>query len=77
MGAIDGRFASGPLDGRTVSVFDSARLLEALRVRGVRLGVATSVRTRLWEEAEIYPRATNPELRLTPAQMGALARFGG
>ncbi|MGH8904572.1 MAG: hypothetical protein ACRDYA_23535 [Egibacteraceae bacterium] len=123
--AIDGRFAFGPLAGRTVSIkwygkrdgllnvstsplldyylvmtgpptppgssrgttcplliaavylFNATRLLEALRTRGVNLGVATSVRAHLWERAEIYPRASNPELPLTPAQREALARFGG
>lgn len=122
--AIDGRFTSGPLAGRTVNIksstkrkgllnladgpgpdyylmmtgpsapaassrgttcplliaavylFDATRLLEALRARGVKLGVATSVRAHLWEAAEIYPRPNNPELPLTPAQVEALSLFG-
>jgi hypothetical protein len=121
--AIDGRFTSGPLAGRTVNIkwygkrdgllavsedplldyylvltgplappassrgitrpllvtfvylYNSARLLDVLRTRGVKLSVATSVPVRLWEEAEIYPRPNNPELPLTRAQAEALALF--
>ena len=121
----DGRFASGPLAGRSVNVkkssiddgllnirpdalpdffmvltgprkppessrgttqpwtiesvflFEAAPLVERLRERGVRIGVATSVRRRFWDEAEIYPSPNNPALRLTPEQISLIEIFGG
>jgi hypothetical protein len=105
--AVDGRFRSGPLQGRTVNVkcylrreglldmtetamldlylvlagprgaaassrggvrpwcitsvhlFEAQELLVAQRERGVKIGTASSVPSRLWDTAEIYPRPTN------------------
>jgi hypothetical protein len=122
--AIDGRFRSGPLAGKTVNVkwylkreglldmslskvldyylvltgprsaaasskggtrpwqidavylFDSKRLLADLTRRGVRVGVATSVRNAQWEAAEIYPASANPVLPLSAGQSAQLALFG-
>lgn len=122
--AIDGRFASGPLRGRSVNVkwyakregilditpdylpelylvlagpktasassrgevrpwlIDSVHLFEAepvvarLRERGVKLGVATSLREAEWDQAEIYPRSTSPILQLSQHQRRALSLFG-
>jgi hypothetical protein len=110
---IDGHFASGPLQGKTVNIkwygkeeslldirpdaipdyylvltgprgravssrgearcwsidsvflFESAPLLSALTVRGVQVGVATSIVRALWSEAEIYP---TPGARLSLSQ---------
>lgn len=121
--AIDGRFRSGPLDGRTVNVkwygkreglldltddpgldyylvltgpkgaagssrgvarplaleavylFDARALVRSLSERGIKLGVAASVRSEHWHEAEIHPSANNPVLKLTQAQREDLGRF--
>ena len=121
--AIDGRFTSGPLNGRTVNVkwylkreglldltertapdhylvlagpaapaassrggtrpwciesvhlFDASQLLGELRVRGVRIGTASSVRAAQWAAAEIHPRATNPAFPLSAAQVELLRLF--
>jgi hypothetical protein len=74
--AASSRGTTRPLLVTSVYLFHSARLLDALRTRGIRFSVATSVRTHLWEAAEIYPRSNNPELPLAPAQVEALSLFG-
>ena len=38
-------------------LFERDDLMNKLRERGVRIGVATSVRNEVWEAAEIYPRS--------------------
>jgi hypothetical protein len=121
--AIDGRFVSDPLRGRTVNVkwylkregildvtasdaldyylvmtgpaaaamssrggtrpwciesvylFDARRLLDELRARGVKIGVATSVRAAQWAAVEIFPRASNPLLAVRPDQADLLRLF--
>ncbi|MFI7463043.1 hypothetical protein [Nonomuraea sp. NPDC049646] len=121
--AVDGRFTSGPLRGRTVNVkwylkreglldvterteldhylvltgpaspaassrggtrpwciesvylFDSKQLLAELRARGVKIGVASSVRAAQWAAAEIYPSANSPALSVTPEQADLLRLF--
>jgi hypothetical protein len=122
---IDGRFASGPLVGRTVNVkwyakrdglldlaedsdadfylvmtgprsapvssrggsrplritavylFAISPLLAELRARGVKIGVAASVRVGDWEAAEIFPRQINRALVLSGDQRPALELFAG
>jgi hypothetical protein len=60
-----------------VYLFDAPQLVRRLRSRGVKIGVATSVRQQLWEEAEVYPTARNKRLILTDAQRKLLAHFRG
>ncbi len=50
--------------------------MRSLSARGVKLGVATSVRQHLWDEAEIYPRQHNERLILSNAQRALLKLFG-
>jgi len=121
--AVDGRFASGRLQGRTVNVkwylkreglldvtesdlldyylvlagpvapathsrgsvrpwcleavylFDARKLLGELRERGVRIGVASSVRVAQWAAAEIYPEQRNQALIVQPEQRALLRLF--
>lgn len=121
----DGRFASGPLTGKTVNVkwygkregildinpkhgadyylvfagpktaamssrggtrpwviaevflFDLAPLIGRLQDRGVKIGIATSVRQHEWEAARIYPEpAPEAVLRPTEEQKQLLSLFG-
>jgi hypothetical protein len=58
-----------------VFLFDAATLTNALRVRGVKIGVATSVATALWNDAEVYPRANNMALAVSQAQQELLGLF--
>ena len=48
----------------SVYLFDARKLLGELRERGVKIGVATSVRAAQWSAAEIYPEQHNNVLIL-------------
>jgi len=61
----------------SVFLFDALKLTEALRRRGVKLGIATSVAQHLWEAAEIYPEAKNGEYSVTEEQRKLLSLFRG
>ena len=57
-----------------VFLFDSAKLIQDLK--SVKQGIATSVKKRLWEMAEIYPEPRNSQLILTMEQQRLLESFG-
>jgi hypothetical protein len=59
-----------------VYCFDAVQLVAALRASGVRIGIATSVRDALWQQAQVYPEARSGQLQLTTAQRILLALFG-
>ena len=59
----------------SVHLFAASELTDDLRKRGVKVGVASSVRQVLWQEAEIYPQQRNCRLVLTPGQREMLALF--
>lgn len=76
------RTAAGSSRGTTlpwviekVFLFNSIGLKLELQGRGVKLGVATSVIARLWEDAEIYPELHNKQLVLTKDQCEELSLF--
>ena len=48
----------------SVYLFDARKLLGELRERGVKIGVATSVRAAQWSAAEIHPEQHNHVLIL-------------
>jgi hypothetical protein len=52
----------------SVYLFDARQLLHELRTRGVKIGVASSVRASQWAAAEIYPRQRNQTLIIRPEQ---------
>ena len=56
-------------------LFDASDLLQRLNKRGVKIGIATSVARYFWDEAEIYPRPSNPVLRPTSEQRSLLDMF--
>ena len=58
-----------------VFLFDAARLVQELRSRGVKIGIATSVRKELWDKAEIYPAQRNTKIMLSEEQKKLLALF--
>lgn len=58
-----------------VYLFESGPLIAQLNARGVRVGVASSVRRALWEEAEVFPRASRTDLVLDTHQRAALELF--
>jgi hypothetical protein len=60
-----------------VFLFAAGPLHAALRQRGVKLGVATSVTRPMWDAAEVYPEGRNSAMRLDEAQRAALTWFAG
>ncbi len=60
-----------------VFLFDAPALVERLRIRGVRMGVATSVTLAEWDAARIYPPSEFAPLALTEGQMLAVRLFEG
>jgi len=58
-----------------VYLFNSKKLVNDLKTSGRKIGIATSVRTYLWDEAEIYPIKRNKELELSIEQTNALKLF--
>ena len=70
------RGTTSPLVISSVFLFDASVLVERLNERGVKIGTATSVARRFWDEAEIYPRPSNPVLRPTSEQRALLEMFG-
>jgi hypothetical protein len=51
------------------------RLLATLAARGVKIGIATSIRKADWEEARIFPPPQEPPLPLSESQLTRLALF--
>ena len=59
-----------------VYLFDAAGLIEILKRRGVKIGIATSVPRESWDKSEIYPTACNSRLVLSDEQRKQLTLFG-
>lgn len=55
--AASSKGATRPIAISAVYLFPNDELLASLRLRGVKIGVATSVARSLWDAAEIYPRS--------------------
>ncbi len=72
--SLSSRGATRPWLISYVFLFDSAKLDQDLG--NVKRGIATSVRKRLWEMAEIYPESRNDQLILTLEQRWLLESFG-
>ena len=60
-----------------VYLFDAPELVRDLQGSGVKIGVATSIRTPYWDSAEIYPRKSNRRYFISESQMDLLAMFRG
>jgi hypothetical protein len=60
---------------QTVFLLDAHRLHVELQDRGVKIGIATSVRKAQWEPAEVFPRSNNSLLVLSEAQRRQLEIF--
>jgi len=74
--ALSSRGSSRPLVITNVYLFEMHGLVEILRRRGVKLGIATSVIKLLWESAEIFPNQINDALKVTKEQRRLLTLFG-
>lgn len=58
-----------------VYLFEMTKLVNELRKRGMKIGIAISVAKPYWKEAEIYPRSINDKLELTKEQVRLLKLF--
>ena len=74
---VSSRGGTRPLRITAVYLLAITELLAELRARGVKIGVAASVRVGDWDAAEIFPRQANTALVLTDQQREALALFAG
>jgi len=59
----------------SVFLFDQEQLLNTLRVRGVKISGATSVRKADWEAARIFPPHRDSPLQLSDQQLAWLSLF--
>ena len=74
--AASSRGTTQPWTIESVYLLEATPLVAQLSERGVKIGVATSVRRHVWEAAEIYPSPNNSTLRLTPEQISMIELFG-
>ena len=75
-GAFSSRGTIRPWVISNVYLFESRKLIYELKRRGVKIGYATSVISKLWDEAEIYPVSRNPMMSLSDEQIRLLRLFG-
>lgn len=59
----------------SVFLFNANELVNNLRKKGLKIGIATSVRQKYWEDAEIYPKSENTSLILNREQRQLLSQF--
>jgi len=59
-----------------VFLFNAAELMIELSARGVKIGVATSVRKHEWQSSEIYPHKRSMVYRMSDDQMEKVLAFG-
>jgi hypothetical protein len=71
--AANSKGTTRPIVITAVYLFRNDELLATLQAKGVKIGVATSVRRHLWDAAEIYPRTG--QLVLNDRQRELLALF--
>lgn len=58
-----------------IFLFNTGKLIPILQSYGVKIGVDTSLKSFLWNEAEIYPENKNKELSLTPPLLEIIKLF--
>jgi len=73
--AASSRGALRPWVISSIYLFEHVPLVADLAGRGLKLGVAASVRRALWDAAEIYPNDRSPLMRVSPSQRAALELF--
>ena len=59
-----------------IFLFDAPQLVEELRHRGTKIGIATSVRKQFWNDAELYPQQRSASFLLSDEQRRMLMLFG-
>ncbi|MDP1912037.1 hypothetical protein [Brevundimonas sp.] len=71
--AASSRNQTRPIVIDSVFLFERDALLAELTKTGVKVGVATSVRSAAWENSRVWPPPGSPLLPITDEQAGALA----
>ena len=74
--AVSSRGSIRPWLINYVFLFNAAELVIELNARGVKIGVASSVRKHEWQAAEIYPNKRSMVFRLSDEQMAKILAFG-
>jgi hypothetical protein len=74
-GATTSRESVRPWAIEKVFLFDAQSLVSELKLTGIKIGIATSVKNHFWEKAEIYPTNRNITFQLSKIQYDELALF--
>ena len=74
--ATSSRGTTLPWKISNVYLFNSIWLIDHLNQRKIKVGIATSVHSKLWEDAEVFPQNENRDLILTKEQHDNLLLFG-
>lgn len=74
--AMSSRGKVSPLLIEAVFLIDTKALTTELKKTGVKIGIATSVRKHVWNEAEIYPAQRSKLILLSQEQRNLLELFG-
>lgn len=72
---VSTRGGSRPFTIESVFLFDGKRIVETLKQKGRKVGIASGIRQEYWNTAEIYPHWNNRILPLTNEQNTKLALF--
>ena len=73
--ATSSRNSTRPWIIESVYLFHHQSLVEKLRMKGLVMGVATSISKEHWSDAEVYPKNSNKSLILSEEQKKNLAFF--
>jgi len=74
-GAVSSRGTTRPLTINSVFLFDANELVTKLKTKNIKIGVATSVRSQMWDDAMVYPIQHNNKLVISDGQKGLLQLF--
>lgn len=73
--ALSSKGQTRPWVINSVYLFQSEELMRDLSSRGIKIGIATSLREKYWIEAEIYPINRNETIYLNQEQVNLLKLF--
>jgi len=73
--AVSSKGTIRPWSINYVYLFNTVKLIPILKSYGVKIGTATSLKSFLWVEAEIFPENKNSELTLSTRQIESIKLF--
>ncbi len=74
---ISSRGTTQPWVIDSIFLFSAHELIQSLKRRPVKIGIATSVAASYWENSEIYPSERNSAYSITREQREQIGMFGG